>query len=72
MFKDSGSPSFGTALVRWDGGERRLDPLEAGWTHCHATVLFREETSRRHRIAVSMAEGSEDKTFTILGFGYVP
>ena len=72
VFKDSGSPSFGTALVRWDGGERRLDPLEAGWTHCHATVLFREETSRRHRVEVSMAEGSEDKTFTILGFGYVP
>ncbi len=72
VFKDSGDPSFGAARVRWDGGEERLlDPREVGWTHCHATVLFREETPRRHRVEISMAEGSEDRTFTVLGFGYV-
>ncbi len=70
VFKDSGDPRFGTALVRWDGGEGRLlDARKAGWTHCHATVLFREEAVRPHRVEISMAEGFEDRTFTILGFG---
>ncbi len=71
VFKDSGDPRFGTALVRWDGGnERLLDARAAGWTHCHATALFHEGIVRRHRVEISMAEGSEDRTFTILGFGY--
>lgn len=71
VFKDSGDPGFGAALVRWDGGnERLLDAREAGWTHCHATVLFRESAVRRHRVEIAMAEGSEALAFTILGFGY--
>lgn len=73
VFKDSGDAAFGKAQVSVDGVPvKTLDPREAGWTHCHATVLFRNEETGRHRIEVSMAEGSEDKTFTILGFGYVP
>lgn len=73
IFKDSGSPDFGRAHVLIDGsGERLLDPREAGWTHCHATLLFNDGETRHHRVEVRMAEGDEGKTFTILGFGYVP
>lgn len=73
IFKDSGRQDFGRALVRVDGGpERLLDPREAGWTHCHATLLFNDGASRRHRVEIRMDAGSQDKLFTILGFGYVP
>ena len=72
IFKDSGNLIFGKAQVKVDGETAKsCDPLEAGWTHCHATVLFDEETARHHRVEISMAPGEEDKTFTILGFGYV-
>lgn len=72
IFKDSGDPHFGRARVRVDGvWERVLDPREAGWTHCHATLLFREEHSAAHRVEIAMEPGDEEKLFTILGFGYV-
>lgn len=71
-FKDSGDSAFGKALVTIDGEKRRiLDPAEAGWTHCHTTVLFNRQTPAPHRIEITMAPGDEDKTFTILGFGIV-
>ncbi|MCD7929120.1 MAG: SGNH/GDSL hydrolase family protein, partial [Clostridiales bacterium] len=108
-YKDSADPRFGKAEVWVDGALCRvLDPREAGWTHCHTTILFHESTPRRHRVEIRMAgqdrqagsaaqgeaklrkccptaevplDGGEaqlrkcrltaDKTFTILGFGYV-
>ena len=71
-FKDSGSPEFGKALVTIDGEKSRiLDPTEAGWTHCHTTVLFNKQSTARHRVEITMAPGDEEKTFTILGFGVV-
>lgn len=71
-FKDSGSLEFGKALVTIDGEKHRmLDPTEAGWTHCHTTVLFNKQTAAPHRVEITMAPGDEEKTFTILGFGVV-
>ena len=73
IFKDSGDPSFGRAQVRIDDNPPRiLDPREAGWTHCHATLLFNDPTPSRRRIELAMVPEDGDKTFTILGFGYVP
>lgn len=71
IFKDSGSPAFGKAQV-WTDGQRGpiLDPREANWTHCHATELFRGTETQQHHIEIHMAD--VEKTFTILGFGYVP
>lgn len=70
-FKDSGDPRFGKALVRIDGAVSRiLDPREAGWTHCHTTVLLQRQTVGRHRVEIQMAPEDRDKVFTILGFGY--
>ncbi len=72
VFKDSGNLSVGTAQVWTDGILARiLNPKEAGWTRCHAALLFQRKESERHRIEILMAPGDEDKTFTILGFGYV-
>ena len=69
-FKDSHSSAFGKALVTIDGEKHRiLDPVEAGWVHCHTTVLFNKQESARHRVEITMAPGDEEKTFTILGFG---
>lgn len=71
-FKDSGDDRFGKAMVTIDGEKQRiLDPREAGWTHCHTTVLFNRQENTRHRIEITMAPGEEDKVFTILGFGVV-
>lgn len=72
-FKDSHSSAFGKVLVTIDGEKHRiLDPVEAGWVHCHTTVLFNKQESARHRVEITMAPGDEEKTFTILGFGMVP
>lgn len=71
-FKDSGAADFGKAMVKIDGEKCRiLDPREAGWNHCHTTVLFNRQELATHRVEISMASGDEDKVFTILGFGYV-
>lgn len=71
IFKDSGSLAFGKAVVKLDGVEcKTCDPLEVGWTHCHATVLLDETQVKRHRVEIAMAPGDEEKLFTILGFAY--
>lgn len=71
-FKDSGSGEFGKAIVTIDGEKQRiLDPTQAGWNHCHTTVLFNRQSTAFHRIAISMAPEDAEKTFTILGFGVV-
>ena len=71
-FKDSGDSSFGSVLVTIDGEKQRIfDPTEAGWVHCHTAVLFNKQESARHRVEITMAPGSEEKKFTILGFGVV-
>ncbi len=71
-FKDSGSEDFGKAVVTIDGEKSRiLDPREAGWTHCHTTVLFNRQECAAHRIEIKMCPEDAAKTFTILGFGYV-
>lgn len=73
VFKDSDKPIFGTAEVYVDGERlKTLDPHQVNWTHCHATLLYNNETSEQHEIEIKMQEGDEDKQFTILGFGYTP
>ena len=63
----------GKAEVREDGVLlRTLDPRAVNWTHCHAALLFQGTETRRHKIEISMAPADEEKTFTILGFGFVP
>lgn len=71
VFKDSGSQEFGCANVWVDGiAVKRLDPHENNWTHCNAVLLYNEQEAREHLIVIRMAEGEEQKRFTVLGFGY--
>ncbi|MCG7378609.1 SGNH/GDSL hydrolase family protein [Paenibacillus sp. ACRSA] len=72
IFKDSGSDEFGTANIRVDDEHiKQADPHQVNWTHCHVTLLINENEVSEHKIEIEMAEGYEDKRFTILGFGYV-
>lgn len=70
VFKDSGNNDFGKADVIVDGRHfKTLDPHDNNWTHCNPVILYQEDTSKEHKVEIKMAEGSEDKCFTILGFG---
>ncbi|UPK41380.1 SGNH/GDSL hydrolase family protein [Paenibacillus pabuli] len=72
IFKDSGSDEFGTARIKVDGVfVKQADPHEVNWTRCHAMLLINEKHVSEHRVEIEMADGHEDKRFTILGFGYV-
>ncbi len=71
VYKDTGDASFGKAEVRVDGTVTRvIDPLEVGWNHCTAYVVYESEAAAEHEIEISMAEADATKGFTILGFGY--
>lgn len=71
VYKDSGDTSFGTAEVLVDGRvTRTINPLEVGWNHCNAVIVHQGETCVEHQVEVRMAEGEQEKKFTILGFGY--
>ncbi|AIQ46630.1 acyl-CoA thioesterase [Paenibacillus sp. FSL R7-0273] len=71
VFKDSGSASFGSADVRVDGRPvLTADPHVNNWTHCNAVLLYHQQTSSEHTVEITMADGDQDKCFTILGFGY--
>ncbi|MCR5584678.1 MAG: SGNH/GDSL hydrolase family protein [Lachnospiraceae bacterium] len=72
IFKDSSSPEFGTAEVI-DNGKTlfSMNPRKVGWTHCHAKLVFNEESASEHKVTVRMQKGDENKKFTILGFGAV-
>lgn len=70
--KDSASPRAGRAEIFADGEKVRvIDPREVGWVHCNALILFRGKERKKHQVEIRMAEGDEEKQFTILGFGYV-
>lgn len=71
VYKDSGDPSFGTAEVLVDGVVTRIvNPLEVGWNHCNAVIIFTGEEVNKHQVEIRMLAGEEKKKFTILGFGY--
>ena len=71
VYKDSGNPMFGKAEVRIDGKVTRvINPLEVGWDHCTAYVVYESDSAAEHDVEISMAEEDKKKAFTILGFGY--
>lgn len=72
VFKDSGNSDFGKAEVVVDGKPVLVaDPHLINWTHCNAVLLVRGEETKDHEVEIRMAAGEEDKSFTVLGFGYV-
>lgn len=72
IYKDSGDMAVGKADVIVDGKKiLTADPHINGWTHCNPVILFNEKSAEEHIVRIRMAERDEDKSFTILGFGYV-
>lgn len=72
VIKDSGEASYGKAVISVDGAEVKVyDPLEIGWPHCNPVIICEGDERKLHRVEISMAPGSENKKFTILGFGVV-
>lgn len=71
VYMDSGSSDVGKVVIYVDGNYRKtVDPKEIGWLHVNAILLYSEEEMATHKVEIRMAEGDEDKCFTILGFGY--
>lgn len=72
VHKDSGNMEFGKADVYVDGKYvLTADPHINGWDHCNPVLIFCEQPNVEHKIEIKMAEGDEEKCFTILGFGVV-
>ncbi len=72
VFKDSGNGDFGKAEVVVDGKPLLVaDPHANNWTHCNAVLLVHGEVAMEHEVEIRMAAGEEEKSFTVLGFGYV-
>lgn len=69
VYKDSGDKKFGKAQIFVDGVQTRIiDPVEVGWNHCNAVIVYRSEAEARHTVEVRME--NVEKYFTILGWGY--
>jgi hypothetical protein len=72
IFKDSGSPEFGSADIYVDDTYAvTVNPKDNGWTHCNTVLLYDNERTSVHSIQIKMTKGDSRKAFTILGFGYV-
>ncbi len=71
-YKTSSNASFGKADFYIDGElVATADGHSAGgWNNCNVIMLLRQDEAAEHVLEVKMAEGSEDKAFTVLSIGY--
>ncbi|MCR8657500.1 SGNH/GDSL hydrolase family protein [Paenibacillus endoradicis] len=71
--KESSEILTGTIEIIIDGElEHVIDGYKStGWNNPVTKFMFMKENSERHRVEIRMAEGSEDKEFSILAFGVV-
>ena len=66
----TGSAAFGTAEVYVDGTlVKRLNGA-GGWNNSNVVLLIDDREAAEHVVEIRMAEGQEDKAFTIYAFGY--
>lgn len=72
LYKSSSSQSYGKADVYVDGVKYTTvnGYAAGGWNNPLLKILVNEDTAAKHTIEIKMAEGNEDKAFTILAFGY--
>lgn len=72
IYKDSGDLDVGKAEVWVDGKKVCVaDPHINGWVHCNPVIILNDSETAEHHVKIRMVEEDADKTFTILGFGYV-
>ncbi len=71
-YKTANSADFGDAEVYVDG--EKVMTLQGrtagGWNNSNVVLVIDEDTAAEHTVEVRMAEGQEDKAFTILALGY--
>ena len=72
LYKASNSTNYGSADLYIDGVKKKtLNCYESsGWNNAKVDVVFTNTTSATHTIELKMADGSESKSFTLLGLGY--
>lgn len=69
IYKDAGDRKFGKAQVFVDGAlAREVDPLEVGWNHCNAVIVYHSDAAAEHVVEVRLEDGA--KWFTVFGWGY--
>ncbi len=69
IYKDAGDQKFGKAQVFVDGElARTIDPLEVGWNHCNAVIVYNSDVAAEHVVEVRLMDGA--KWFTVFGWGY--
>ena len=66
----TGSGAFGTAEVYVDGELAMSLNGAGGWNNSNVVLLIDEKEAAEHIVEIRMAEGQEDKAFTIYAFGY--
>ncbi len=71
-YKKSSGAAFGEVEILVDGQVvRKINGHESGgWNNPYTLVLVNNAEAAEHTLTVRMAEGSEDKEFTILAIGY--
>ena len=72
IYKNANNNSFGKAEVFVDGQSKGTyaGHEEGGWNNCMVVMIIDEATSSQHTVEIKAAAGDEDKSFTILAFGY--
>ena len=72
VYKNANNTSFGKADVYVDGKLQKTyaGHEDGGWNNCMIVMIIDEAQAAPHTVEIKMAQGDEDKAFTILGFGY--
>ncbi len=72
IYKNANNNSFGKAEVFVDGQSKGTyaGHEEGGWNNCMVVMIIDEASSSQHTVEIKPAAGDEDKSFTILAFGY--
>ena len=72
VYKNANNDSFGKAEVYVDGKLQKTyaGHEDGGWNNCMIVMIIDEATAAPHTVEIKMAQGDEDKAFTILAFGY--
>ena len=72
IYKNANNDSFGKAEVYIDGKltQTYAGHEDGGWNNCMVVMIIDEKAAAEHTVEIKMAEGDEDKAFTILAFGY--